>query len=165
MGILRKALSPSRRQEGLTIVPNGARVQGDLMLDSKLHLDGRFEGLLDCSNTLVIGKSGLLKGRIRAEEVIVSGRVQGELICSKLHILAGGKVSGRISCDTFILEDKGDFSGERMRSGEQANSIIDEAQQLLDEPMAVLNTAEVTLDNLFDSLPTQVKIDHPDKKR
>lgn len=158
MGILRKTLSASRSSTAVTIVPLGAKIQGDLMLDSQLHLDGDFEGLLDCGSTLVVGKNGRFKGRIRAGEVLVSGSIEAELVCTKLHILAGGRVKGRVSCDSFVLDEKGDFIGDRFHAGEQAEK-IDEAKQLLERPLAAINSPELTLENLLDSLPTSVTLD------
>lgn len=157
MGILRKALSSANSSEAVTIVPVGARMQGDLFLDSKLHLDGEYEGLLDCSNALVVGKKGVFKGRLRAQEILVSGRIEGEVICTRLHVLAGGRVKGRISCDQFVLEETADFTGERFQAGEQAE-MIDEAQKLLEQPVSVVNKPELTLDNILDSLPTSVTL-------
>lgn len=157
MGILRKALSTARSDGAITVVPEGARLMGDLMLSGKLHLDGSFEGYLDCEGMLVIGKRGSIKGRVRAEELMVSGRVDAEIQCDRLHILAGGTVKGRVECQQFVLEERGDFIGERI-GVTHGEKVIQEARQMLDSPLPVSQGPVVDLDNLLDSLPTQIKL-------
>ena len=55
------------------------------------------------------------------------------------------------------MDEKGDFIGDRFHAGEQAQK-IDEAEQLLDRQLAAINSPELTLENLLDSLPTSVTL-------
>lgn len=155
MGFLSKAISASHSNNSVTIVPNGARITGDLMVEGALHLNGEFDGFLDTQGSLIIGRGGQFKGRARAHEVILSGRFDGELHCDRLQVLKGGIFSGRVACEQFELEDKSEFLGERIYPGMEAK-VLEEAQELLDKPMP--QRSELTLDNLMDSLPTQVSL-------
>lgn len=155
MGFLSKAISASHSNKSVTIVPNGALLTGDLMIEGALHLNGEFDGLLDTQGSLVIGRGGLFKGRARAHEVIITGRFDGELHCDRLHILKGGVFSGRVACEQFHLEDKSEFLGQRIYPGMEAK-VLDEALELLEQPLP--KRSELTLDNLMESLPTQVSL-------
>lgn len=153
MGFLRKAISASHRNDSVTIIPPGARMTGDLLIDGALHINGEFDGLLDTQSTLMIGRGGVFKGRARAHEVLLSGHYEGELHCDRLHILKGGQFRGRVACEQFVLDEHCEFLGERIQPGSDVE-LLQEAHQLLEQPVPV--KPEVTLDNLLDSLPTQV---------
>ena len=126
---------------------------GDLLIDGALHINGEFDGLLDSQSMLIIGRGGVFKGRARAHEVMLSGHYEGELHCNRLHILKGGLFRGRVACEQFVLDDNCEFLGERIQPGSDLE-LLEEARQLLEQPVPV--KPEVTLDNLLDSLPTQV---------
>jgi len=118
-----------------------------------LHINGEFDGLLDTQSMLMIGRGGVFKGRARAHEVMLSGLYEGELHCDRLHILKGGLFRGRVACEQFVLDEQAEFLGERIEPGSDLE-LIEEAQQMLAQPVPV--KPDLTLDNLLDSLPTQV---------
>ena len=155
MGFLRKAISASHGNNSVTIVPKGARMTGDLLIDGSLHINGEFDGLLDTQGTLMVGRGGVFKGRARAHEVILSGQYDGELHCDRLQILKGGLFRGRVACEQFQIEEQAEFLGERIQQGGEAQ-ILEEVHELLEQPVPL--KPDVTLDNLLDSLPTQVSL-------
>jgi len=153
LGFLRKAISASHGNDSVTIVPKGACITGDLLINGALHINGEFDGLLDTQSMLMIGRGGVFKGRARAHEVMLSGLYEGELHCDRLHILKGGLFRGRVACEQFVLDEQAEFLGERIEPGSDLE-LIEEAQQMLAQPVPV--KPDLTLDNLLDSLPTQV---------
>lgn len=155
MGFLSKAISASYGDNTVTIIPAGARISGDLLIDGPLHIDGDYEGLLDAQGELMVSKSGRFKGRARAKVVTLSGSFDGELHCESLSLINGGVFRGRVYCEQFHLDDRAQFLGERLYPGAEAQS-IEEARELLDQP--VPDAPELTLDNLLDSLPSQVSL-------
>ena len=155
MGFLRKAISASHGNDSVTIVPKGARMTGDLLIEGSLHINGDFDGLLDTQGTLMVGCGGSFRGQARAHEVILSGQYEGELHCDRLQILKGGLFRGRVACDQFVLDESSEFLCERIQPGAEAH-LLEEARELLDQPLPI--KPEVTLDNLLDSLPTQVSL-------
>lgn len=67
-------------------------------------MDGYLEGNLFSSSFVLIGKKGRIRGNIDAQEVYVSGLVEGDIRSQKLEILAGGKVKGQIRSKNVRVE-------------------------------------------------------------
>lgn len=59
----------------------------------------------------MIGEQGYLKGRIRAGNVVVSGRVEGSIAAKRLEIVAGGVVEGDVQTVDLVIEPGGRFNG------------------------------------------------------
>lgn len=159
MGFLRKAISASHDNGTVTIVPPGASLKGELVIRGSIHVNGEYEGLLDTQSNLIVGRAGSYKGRARANEVLLTGRFDGELHCERLHLFKGGVFRGRVACEQFQLDEQAEFLGERIFPGLEAR-VIEETQSLLDQPLLTPKPEkpEVTLDNLLDSLPTHITL-------
>lgn len=59
----------------------------------------------------MIGADGHLEGRIKARNVVVSGRVQGSVAAERLEIIAGGVVEGDVHTVDLVIEPGGRFNG------------------------------------------------------
>lgn len=76
-----------------------------------LHLDGEITGVIDSSNVIVIGKSGILKGQVKASKIVINGIFEGEMQVDSLEILSGGVLNGNIIVRQLSIENGGKFNG------------------------------------------------------
>lgn len=97
---------------GATIIASGTRFKGELNIECHIHIDGEFEGNINSKNTVLLGKSGVVSGEIKAERVIVGGSFKGSIDSECIEILPNGKVDGIIICNELYIEKKGVFVGE-----------------------------------------------------
>lgn len=110
MGIFNKSDIDSGKSE-TTIISQGARIDGEFDFECILHIDGEISGKVRSQNVVVIGKSGVLKGELSAQKVVVNGIFEGELSADSLEILAGGAVNGDIAVGQVAIENGGRFNG------------------------------------------------------
>ena len=91
--------------------------------------------------------------------MLLTGQFDGELQCDRLHVFKGGVFRGRVACEQLQIEEQSEFLGERIYPGLEA-TVIEEVHDLLEQPMSAQRDAEpeLTLDNLLDSLPTQITL-------
>lgn len=68
-------------------------------------------GKLTSSHNVTIGIGGEFDGEIRAQKVVVSGRVDGSVDAERLEIVSSGKVSGEIRVAELVIEPGGQFNG------------------------------------------------------
>lgn len=113
MGILKKKTSTKIPRGAVTIIAHGNRISGEICIQGRLHVDGAVEGKVDSSDDISIGRQGCIKGHVRARELHVSGRLEGEVVCDALHVEAGGKVRARVLSQTLAVDPRGCFQGER----------------------------------------------------
>lgn len=69
--------------------------------------------MVDTSFDISIGSQGVIKGLIKARQVVISGLVEGHVACEKVEILPGGKLVGDLVCREFVIESGGKFIGQR----------------------------------------------------
>ena len=76
------------------IIGEGANINGIIKENNEISIQGTVEGDIECKN-LMVGKSGILKGKIKTDSLSVEGNVEGELtVKGLLKLMASGTVSG-----------------------------------------------------------------------
>jgi cytoskeletal protein CcmA (bactofilin family) len=98
----------------------GARVRGDLSGAGGFRVDGAVGGAIDADGPVIIGEQGSVEGHVRGRDVVVLGRVRGDVRTSgHLEIGPKGKVLGDITVQSLRLHKGGVFRGaSNMASGE-----------------------------------------------
>ncbi len=107
-----------------TIITSCMKVTGNLDGSDTIHIDGQVAGNITVSNTLVIGKSGMVEGDVQAKHAIINGELQGTIKCENLEVMQTGKVSHCIEAKRLVLDGTidGDINAsEEIKVLENAN--------------------------------------------
>ena len=94
-------------------------IKGEISGSESLYIDGRIEGkIIMPESRVTIGRNGKVDASIQAREVVVMGKVTGNIECSdRVDIRAEGSVSGDISTVRISVED-----GAALKGGIQVRS-------------------------------------------
>jgi cytoskeletal protein CcmA (bactofilin family) len=94
-------------------------IKGEITGSEALYIDGRIEGkIIMPESRVTIGRNGKVDASIQAREVVVMGKVTGNIECSdRVDIRAEGSVSGDISTVRISVED-----GAALKGGIQVHS-------------------------------------------
>lgn len=95
--------------------------EGKMTFLGVFRLDGRFEGEIFESGTLIVGESAFIKGKIGVNTIIINGHVEGEIIAQeRMEIHSTGKFYGSVITPIFIINEGGIFEGHcRMGKGDE----------------------------------------------
>jgi len=96
-------------------------IKGELSGAEALYIDGRIEGKISLpDNRITIGRNGTVQANITAKEVVVMGKVSGNIDCSdRVDIRSEGSVTGDVSTVRISVEDGAVLKGGiQVRSGE-----------------------------------------------
>jgi len=107
-----------------TIITSCMKITGNLEGTDTIHIDGTVIGNITVTNTLVIGKSGIVEGNIEAKHVIINGELKGSIKCENLEVMQTGNVSRYIEAKHLTLDGTidGDIQGsENINVLENAN--------------------------------------------
>ena len=89
-----------------SIIGEGTRFSGELVLDGLLRIDGDFSGSIETTGKVLVGKSGRAECNIIAGTVVVGGIVRGNIYSSgKVVILSTGMVIGNIHAPRMVIEE------------------------------------------------------------
>ncbi len=104
--------SPPPADKIENVVGHSCTVRGDLSAEGAFRVDGTIEGSVESKSAVVIGESGAVTGNVRAVDVLVAGKVHGN-VCSTGHleIMATGSIEGDIDAKSLRVETGGSFAG------------------------------------------------------
>lgn len=121
-------------------VEQGSALEGTLALDRSIEIEGEYRGAIDCREGVTVGETGTVEANIRARCVEIRGAVVGDIDASREVILhAGGRLHGKVSTPSFVLERGAFFNGEtRMYRPELAAQARVAAEATSDEPAPAL---------------------------
>ncbi len=86
--------------------------EGKMTFQGVFRLDGKFEGEIFDSGTLIVGESAIVKGKIGANTIIINGHVEGEINAhERVEIHSSGKFCGTLSTLILTINEGGIFEG------------------------------------------------------
>ena len=113
-------------------------IKGEVSGSESLYVDGRIEGKITMPESRVtIGRNGKVDASITAREVVVMGKVTGNIECSdRVDIRAEGSVNGDITTARISVED-----GAALKGGIQVRSEGKQKDQSKEQPKAMAAAA------------------------
>ena len=99
---------------GLSFIGPEVLVSGDLATDAQLHVDGRIDGNVRCSQ-LVQGEAGIIAGNIHADEARIAGTVEGQVNVRTLFVEATARIMGDIAYETITIAGGAQLEGRLAR--------------------------------------------------
>ncbi|HMS82954.1 MAG TPA: polymer-forming cytoskeletal protein [Nitrospira sp.] len=98
--------------ENFTFLSKGVDFKGIVNFDGTIRIDGRVEGEINTSGTLIIGEQAVVKGVISAGILITSGKVHATITATaKIQIQKPGILIGDIRTPGISIEDGAHFHG------------------------------------------------------
>jgi cytoskeletal protein CcmA (bactofilin family) len=118
-------------------------IKGEVTGSESLYIDGRVEGSISLAgNRVTIGRNGVVAANINAREIVVLGKVRGNLTASdRVDIRSDGSLTGDVVAARISIEDGAYFKGGiDIRKGGQPTQ---QKANGKDESVAVPETAAV----------------------
>jgi cytoskeletal protein CcmA (bactofilin family) len=97
-------------------------IKGDISGGESLFVDGRIEGTVNIpDNRVTVGRNGVVTADVNAREVVIMGKVHGNIICSdRLDIRSEGSVTGDVVVQRISVEDGAILKGSvQVQASEQ----------------------------------------------
>jgi cytoskeletal protein CcmA (bactofilin family) len=120
-------------------------IKGEISGAEALYIDGRIEGKISLpDNRVTIGRNGNVQANINAREVVVMGKVNGNIDCSdRVDIRSEGSVTGDVSTVRISVEDGAILKGGiqvRSAEGKQQTQAkpVEAAKPAVAEPQKTL---------------------------
>ena len=115
-------------QAATSVIDHGCELDGHLTFVGTLVLNGKVEGEILSSDTLLVGETGELQGDVRVGVAIVSGLVKGNITARERVELHGpARVVGDIVTPVLVLEEGVVFDGNCKMKGEELR-VVEKSQ-------------------------------------
>ena len=88
-------------------------IKGEVTGSESLYIDGRVEGAINLpGNRVTVGRNGQVQANINAKEVVVLGKVKGNVTASdRVDIRSDGSLTGDVVAARISIEDGAFFKG------------------------------------------------------
>jgi cytoskeletal protein CcmA (bactofilin family) len=122
-------------------------IKGEISGAEALYIDGRIEGKISLpDNRITIGRNGSVQANITAREVVVMGKVSGNIDCSdRVDIRSEGSVTGDVSTVRISVEDGAVLKGGiQVKSGDHKQNqskAVEAAKSAAEPPKALAAVA------------------------
>ena len=105
--------SPSVNSADQATIGKSLVIKGEVTGSESLYIDGRVEGSITLSgNRVTIGRNGVVAANITAREIVVLGKVRGNLQASdRVDIRNEGSLTGDVVAQRISIEDGAYFKG------------------------------------------------------
>src|SRR5690349_17101816 len=101
-------------------------IKGEVTGSESLYIDGRVEGSINLpGNRVTVGRNGIVNANITAREIVVTGKVRGNLSASdRVDIRNEGSLTGDVVAQRISIEDGAFFKGgiDIRKPGQQKDS-------------------------------------------
>lgn len=106
-----KASDPYRADVGH--IGKSVQIRGELTGSEDLYLDGEIEGNIDLrDHSLIIGPNGRIKAGITARDLVVHGKVEGNVTATgRVELRKSCTLIGDLSTQRIVIEDGAFFKG------------------------------------------------------
>ncbi len=143
-----------------TIIGNNSKIEGLLLTSDSTRVDGLLQGKILSESSVIIGEHGVIKGDIKAVDILVAGTVYGNLKAdARIEITGTGRVLGDLFTKTLVIDEGASFRGNcSMDVADEAGN----SQNFASVPEAAIAEPEPASDP--EPVPEPEPIPEPEKK-
>jgi cytoskeletal protein CcmA (bactofilin family) len=108
----KEIMENDRSGELNTVIGKGSIIEGLLTVQNSLRIDGRVQGQVQASDSLIVGKDGEIEGEIKARNAIIGGRVKNRILATgKVVLEAHAVVHGEVKTSKLVIDEGAVFDG------------------------------------------------------
>lgn len=116
-----KKNTPESGISGSNRIVEGTKIVGEIMSQSDFRIDGEVEGNIQTTGRIVLGKTGVVRGRIIAANADVEGMVLGNIdVKNMLTLKATANIQGDVKTEKLTIEPGAIFNVTCQMGAEKA---------------------------------------------
>ena len=100
-----KPTLPGSDPNALNSLVKGTLVEGSVIAENDIRVDGVIKGILVCAAKVIIGPSGLIDGEVRCTNAVIEGKFTGKIIVSELlSVKETAEVVGDVRTNKLLVQ-------------------------------------------------------------
>ena len=110
----------ARASSSACVIGPKIKIIGELSGDEDVLVEGQVEGEIRISRDLRVGAGGVVKAKVSAQSIIVSGEVVGDCEATgRVELQSTGKLTGNIRAPKIVIAEGAMFRGNSDMSGKK----------------------------------------------
>ncbi len=108
-----------RASGAATLINEGCKITGLIGGNGDFLINGEVDGDCDISGTVTLANDGRWRGTIKADAVVVSGHLEGDIIAlGKVEITAAARIVGMVSGEAIAVAEGAVVEGVMKTTGQ-----------------------------------------------
>jgi len=132
-------INETHSPEQLNRIVAGTKIEGVIVSDNNIRIDGTVKGTITAKGRLVVGPTGIIQGEVICENADIEGALTGTITVNGILSL---KATARLECDIstkkLAIEPGAVFSGKCVMGGgvvkDLKQSMEEQGRQRVQEP-------------------------------
>ena len=123
----RKRALSAQRGDLTAFIDEGSEIEGKYTFSGTVMLNGKFQGEIASTDTLIIGERGVVNATIRAGTVVINGELVGNVQATeRVELKGSARVFGDVEAPVIVVEEGVLFEGHcRMTKSKPAEHARD----------------------------------------
>ena len=95
-----------------SIIAQGCKFDGKITVQGTLRIEGEYKGDIGTPESLVIGKTGVVRGSCKVKNAIIGGQLFGNITAeNKVELQSGSHVEGDLKTKRLVIDEGVFFEG------------------------------------------------------
>lgn len=96
-----------------TLLGKSVEMEGDFRAGGSVRVDGKINGNVTVTGTLIVGVTGSITGTVEAASALIGGEVLGDVIApDRVELTETAKVWGDITTNVIVIDEHAIFQGK-----------------------------------------------------
>lgn len=113
-----------------TIIGENTQVKGDVTFNGGLHIDGKIKGNVladdDTDSILILSQEGVIEGEVRVPNVLVNGKVMGNVYASdRVELANQARIDGNVYYNLLEMEMGAAINGNLVHQGKKEKRLLE----------------------------------------
>ncbi|MBI3029025.1 MAG: polymer-forming cytoskeletal protein [Candidatus Rokubacteria bacterium] len=123
----RKRASSVPRGNLTAFIDEGSEIEGKYTFSGTVMLNGKFQGEIASTDTLIVGERGVVNATVRAGTVVINGELVGNVQATeRVELKGSARVFGDVEAPVIVVEEGVLFEGHcRMTKSKSAEPTRD----------------------------------------
>jgi cytoskeletal protein CcmA (bactofilin family) len=119
----KRIMEPSASQNRIN---EGTQLKGDIISKGYFRIDGTIEGSISKPSKVVLGKSGVIIGKLTCEDADIEGRFEGNLdVSGTLTIKSTANIQGEVVVGKLAVEPGATFNASCSMKGSAKEKTVE----------------------------------------
>ncbi|MCH8125309.1 polymer-forming cytoskeletal protein [candidate division KSB1 bacterium] len=101
-----------------TLIGKGTIIEGNMTVQHSLRIDGKLVGNLKSSDSIILGKEGVIHGEIEVKNAVIGGTVKGKISATgKVTLESTAVLVGKLNAVRLVIAEGAVFDGHSQMKG------------------------------------------------
>jgi cytoskeletal protein CcmA (bactofilin family) len=110
--------------EADTIIGPSVQVEGDLLSQGNIHIEGAVNGSIETTANLTIGEGAHITANVKAANAYIAGQLKGNLVVQeKLELATTSRIEGDVMAKILVITEGAQLDG-RCQMGSMSAPVV-----------------------------------------